>query len=125
MKFVRLSLIAAMSALAGGMSSAVAQNVQGVPDNAAANSAPGGVPAIQMPSEFLMEPDAQIEGFNIKQQTYRSKAVGQNKAWDLDIGRFQGRYDEDPNNLNNAVQELDEETYSGMRLRLPFRGRTE
>ena len=74
-----------------------------------------------MPSEFLMEPDAQIKGFNIKQRTFRSQAVGQNKAWDLDIGRFQGGIDEDP---NHVFEDLDNDTYSGMRLRLPFRGRT-
>ena len=118
---VRLSLIAAMTALAGAMSSAVAQSGPGGNDNAAANAAPAGVPAIQAPSDFLMEPDAQIEGLNIKQRTYRSQAVGQNKAWDLDIGRFQGEIDQDP---NRVYEDLDNNTYSGMRLRLPFRGRT-
>ena len=121
MQAARLSLIAAMAALAGGMSYAGAQSVQGLPDNAAANRAPGGAPATQEPSQFLIEPGTQIEGDNIKQQTFRSQAAGQNRNWNLDIGRFQGGIDEDP---NRVFEDLDNDTYSGLRLRLPFRGRT-
>ena len=121
MKGAPLSLIATMAALAGGMSFAVAQSVQGLPNNATANPAPQGAPAVQLPSEFLIEPDAQIEGLNIKQHTFRSQAVGKNKTWDLDIGRFQGEIEEDP---NRVFEDLDNDTYSGMRLRLPFRGGT-
>jgi len=121
MQYVRLSLITVMAAFTVWVSSSVAQTVPGLPDNAAANTVSGAAPVIQVPSEFLIEPDAQIKGLSIKQKTYRSQAVGQNKAWDLDIGRFQGGIEEDP---NRVFEDLDNETYSGMRLRLPFLGGT-
>jgi hypothetical protein len=121
MQSLRLSLITAMAALIVWVSPAGAQNIPALPDNAAATTAPGAEPDIQVPSEFLIEPDAQIKGLAIKQKTYRSQAVGQNKGWDLDIGRFQGGIDEDP---NRVFEDLDNDTYSGMRLRLPFLGGT-
>ena len=121
MQSVRLNLITVTVSIAVWPSSALAQNVPEVPNHAAAETAPGAVPAIQAPSEFLIEPDAQIKGLNIKQKTFRSQAVGQNKGWDLDIGRFQEGIDEDP---NSVFEDLDNDTYSGMRLRLPFLGGT-
>ena len=95
-----------------------AQSVQGVnnPGGApAASSLPSGDPL----SLFLLEPEAEIKGNRIKQQTYRSQAAGQNKNWNLDIGRFQAPVNEDPNQL---ADDLTEGNFSGMRLRLPFRG---
>jgi hypothetical protein len=115
MKSALLSLIAVMAALSVWTSSAGAQNAPGLTDN----TAPGAAPAIQLPSEFLIEPDAQLKGLDIKQKTYRSKTVGQKKAWDLDIGRFQGGYEQDP---NRVFEDQDNDAYSGMRLRLPFLG---
>lgn len=87
----------------------------------------GGPAASSLPSEdtlspFLIEPDAAIQGNLIKQQTYRSQAAGQNRNWNLDIGRFQTPIDEDPNKL---ADDLTEGNYSGMRFRLPFRGGTD
>lgn len=79
------------------------------------------VPVGQTPSPFLLEPEAQIRGDNIKSQTYNSQPAGENKNWNLDIGRFQPPVNEDPNRLADDL----EGSYSGMRLRLPFRGRTE
>ncbi len=73
----------------------------------------------EAPSQFLIEPEAEIMGDRIKLQTYRSQAVGQNKNWDLDIGRFQAPINEDPSGL---ADDLTNSTFSGMRLRLPFRG---
>ncbi|MEM8743128.1 MAG: hypothetical protein AAGF14_00680 [Pseudomonadota bacterium] len=78
-------------------------------------------PSTGAPSSFIIEPDAQIQGDQIKQQTYRSQSVGKNQNWDLDIGRFQAPYNEDPAGLAEDIEDSD---YSGMRLRLPFRGRT-
>jgi len=95
-----------------------AQSVQGVnnPGGApAASSLPSGDPL----SLFLLEPEAEIKGNRIKQQTYRSQAAGQNRNWNLDIGRFQAPVNEDPNQL---ADDLTEGNFSGMRLRLPFRG---
>ena len=118
MHILRLSLIAAAVTLIGGGISAFAQSIQGLPDNSADE---------RPHSEFLLEPDAQIQGENIKQQTFRSQAAGKNKNWDLDIGRFQGKIDEDPNNslYNHTIEDANRDTFSGMRLRLPFRGGTE
>ena len=119
MKSALLSLITVMVALAVWTSSAGAQYAPGLTDSTEDNPAPGAAPAIQLPSEFLIEPDAQLKGLDIKQKTYRSKTVGQKKAWDLDIGRFQGGYEEDP---NRVFEDQDNDAYSGMRLRLPFLG---
>lgn len=97
----------------------VAQSVKGL-------DAPGGADASspsqgEGTSQFLIEPEAEIKGDRIKQQTYRSQAVGQNRNWDLDIGRFQAPINEDPNQFADDLTNSD---FSGMRLRLPFRGRT-
>ena len=72
-------------------------------------------------SQFLIEPEVGIKGDRIKRQTYRSQAAGQNRNWNLDIGRFQAPTNEDPNQL---ADDLTNSNFSGMRLRLPFRGRT-
>ena len=118
----KMLLIASLAlALAAPYAPVTAQTVKGLNDNSA-GAAPPALPLGQEPSLFLIEPEAQIKGDNIKQHTFRSQAVGQNKNWDLDIGRFQGDYKEDP---NRALEDLDSDTFSGMRLRLPFRGRTE
>ncbi|GBE43970.1 hypothetical protein BMS3Bbin10_02054 [bacterium BMS3Bbin10] len=95
-----------------------AQSVKGL--NAPGAGAPS-LPSSEAPSQFLIEPEAEIKGDRIKQQTYRSQAVGQNRNWDLDIGRFQAPINEDPNQLADDLTNSD---FSGMRLRLPFRGRT-
>lgn len=92
-----------------------AQNV-----DTTAESAAGTAPAQPEQSPFLLEPEVQIKGDNIKSQTYNTQPAGQNKNWNLDIGRFQPQVNEDPNRL---ADDLDTD-YSGMRLRLPFRGRT-
>ncbi len=95
-----------------------AQSVKGVnsPDEALAASPNPSDGALSL---FLLEPEAEIQGNRIKQQTYRSQAAGQNKNWNLDIGRFQEPVNEDPNQL---AEELREGNFSGMRFRLPFRG---
>ena len=117
----KMLLIACLTlALAGPYAPAAAQNVKGLSDNSGGAPRPT-LPPGEGPSQFIIEPDAQIKGDNIKQQTYRSDPAGQNKNWNLDIGRFQGDYKEDP---NRALESLDNDTFSGMRLRLPFRGRT-
>lgn len=69
-------------------------------------------------SPFLLEPEIEIKGDRIKRETYRSQPAGQNQNWNLDIGRFQPKIDDDPNDLI----EDDKQGYSGMRLRLPLRG---
>jgi hypothetical protein len=83
-------------------------------------SATGTASAQPEQSPFLLEPDVQIKGDNIKSQTYNTQPAGQNKNWNLDIGRFQPQVKEDPNRLADDI----DTDYSGMRLRLPFRGRT-
>ena len=107
-------------ALAASPFAARAQTVQGL-DAPGAGEGQGSTANPGPPSSFIIEPDAQIEGDRIKQQTYRSQAVGKNRNWDLDIGRFQPPINEDPNGL---AEDLEDNDYSGMRLRLPFRGRT-
>ena len=93
-----------------------AQNVKGVGTEESKDSATP--PLIEL-SPFLLEPEVQIRGDQIKQETYRSQPAGQGQNWNLDIGRFQSPINEDPNDL---AQDL-EQPYSGMRLRLPFRDR--
>ena len=119
LKFSRTLGVAAVVIFATGAFQAdvQAQTVRGLDSPGAGEGAP---PAGTPPS-FIIEPDAQIKGDQIKQQTYRSQAVGKNQNWDLDIGRFQAPYNEDPQGLAEDIQDSD---YSGMRLRLPFRGRT-
>jgi len=113
------SIAVLLLALAVFVPAAKAQTVKGI-DSPEAGA--GQQPAISggAPSSFLIEPDAQIKGDKIKRQTYRSQSVGQNKNWDLDIGRFQAPINEDPNRL---MEDLDDSNYSGMRLRLPLGGR--
>lgn len=110
----------ALSALAAAPYAAQAQTVRGL-DSPGVGDTQGSSANSGPPSSFIIEPEAQIEGDRIKQQTYRSQAIGKNRNWDLDIGRFQAPIDEDPNGL---AEDLEDSNYSGMRLRLPFRGRT-
>lgn len=117
--FSQTLAVAAVVCLAMGafQPNATAQTVRGL-DSPGTGEAP---PSAGAPSSFIIEPDAQIKGDQIKQQTYRSQSVGKNQNWDLDIGRFQAPYNEDPAGLAEDIEDSD---YSGMRLRLPFRGRT-
>ena len=100
--------------------SAGAQTVKGLDDPDGTTGVPS-LPSGDAPSQFLIEPDAAIKGNNIKQQTYRSQATGQNKNWNLDIGRFQTPINEDP---NQVAEDLKDRNFSGMRFRLPLRGGT-
>lgn len=81
-------------------------------DSQSQNTAPA------QPSPFLLEPEFKVKGDEIKSQTYRSQPAGQNQNWNLDIGRFQPKFEDDPNKLAPDL----EGNYSGMRLRLPLRG---
>jgi len=113
-------LVSLILALAGPYARAYSQNIKGLNDNGG-TAAQKSLPLGQTPSQFLIEPEAQIKGDKIKNQTYRTQPAGQNKNWDLDIGRFQPPITSEPDQF--AVDpEID--TYTGMRLRLPFRGRT-
>lgn len=95
-----------------------AQSVKGLDTP---NGGAAGPPLLsgETPSQFLIEPEAEIEGDKIKQQTYRSQAAGQNRNWNLDIGRFQAPVNQDPNQL---ADDPADSAFSGMRFRLPFRG---
>jgi hypothetical protein len=117
---LKLLLIFVSIIVAGSCLPATAQPVKGVTDEGVT---PGGnsVPSGETPSQFLMDPEAQIKGNDIKRKTYRSQPAGQNQNWNLDIGRFQPPINEDPNQL---AEDLEDSNYSGVRLRLPFRGRT-
>jgi hypothetical protein len=107
-------------ALAGPFTPAIAQTIQGLNNNTGIdNAARGAQPPGGGSSQFLIEPETQIKGDVIKQKTYRTDPAGQNQNWNLDIGRFQGDYTED---TDHTLKDLDNDTFSGMRLRLPFRG---
>lgn len=84
------------------------------------NTTPGATPqdGAGAISPFLMEPEAQIKGDRIKEETFNSQPTGQNQNWNLDIGRFQPKINDDPNRVAPDL----EEDYSGIRLRLPLRG---
>jgi hypothetical protein len=118
-------LVALILALAGAYAPVYSQNIKDLNENGG-NAAQKSTPVSETPSQFLIEPEAQIKGDRIKKQTYRTQQVGQNKNWDLDMGRFQGKLDEDPNNphSNRTIEDVNRDTFTGMRLRLPFRGRT-
>ncbi len=110
-------------ALAGQYTPGNAQNVRGLNENSVSGgTTQPALPPSEGASQFLIEPEAQIKGDTIKQKTYRSDPAGQNQNWNLDIGRFQGDYNEDP---KSALDAPDNDTFSGVRLRLPFRGGTE
>lgn len=113
-------LVSLTLALAGAYAPAYSQNIKDLNENGG-NAAQKSPPLNETPSQFLIEPETQIKGDRIKNQTYRTQQAGQNKNWDLDIGRFQPPITDEPDQF--AVDpEID--TYTGMRLRLPFRGRT-
>ena len=116
LKFTTVLLVT----LAAMSSSPNAQTVRGL-DAPEVNSGPPAAADADTAPSFLIEPDAQIKGNQIKQKTYRSQAIGRNKNLDLDIGGFQAPINEDPNQL---AEDLEDSSYSGMRLRLPLRGRT-
>lgn len=97
-----------------------AQQVKGLDSNISGTSQPT-LTLGEGKSDFLIDPDAEIKGENNRLHTYRTDPAGQNKNWNLDIGRFQDEYKEDPNRIS---EELDNDSFSGVRLRLPFRGRT-
>lgn len=124
----KMLLLASLAlVLAGAYAPVAAQNVKGLDDNIGGGATQYTLPSGEGPSQFLIDPDAQIKGDTIKQQTFRSDPAGQNKNWNLDIGRFQGDYRVDPNSVvppSRALEDLDNDTFSGVRLRLPFRGRT-
>ena len=67
---------------------------------------------------FQVDPIIEQKADRIKQQTFRSRGVGEQKNWNLDIGRFQDNVPEPRHDF------LDEPIgpYSGMRLRVPLRG---
>lgn len=113
-----LRLIVMTIAIAGLGTAAHAQTVRGL------NEAPGAQRSSDVtgdaPPLFLGEPEAQIKGDKIKRETFRSQPAGQNQNWNLDIGRFQPPIHDDPNQVADDLTE----NYSGMRLRLPFRGGT-
>jgi hypothetical protein len=124
----KMLLLASLAlVLAGPYAPVAAQIVKGLNDNIGGGATQHTLPSGEGPSQFLLDPDAQIKGDTIKQQTFRSDPAGQNKNWNLDIGRFQGDYRVDPNSVvspSRALEDLDNDTFSGVRLRLPFRGRT-
>jgi hypothetical protein len=124
----KMLLLASLAlVLAGPYAPVAAQNIKGLNDNIGGDATQHTLPSGEGPSQFLIDPDAQIKGDAIKQQTFRSDPAGQNKNWNLDIGRFQGDYRVDPNSVvspSRALEDLDNDTFSGVRLRLPFRGRT-
>lgn len=108
-----------LTAIFSGLASFVAMAQSNSP-NPPLNTVPGEAPGTGAGtiSPFLMEPDAQIKGDRIKDETFKSLPAGQNQNWNLDIGRFQPKINDDPNGVAPDL----EGDYSGMRLRLPLRG---
>ena len=76
-------------------------------------------PATGTKDSFQVDPIIEQKADRIKQQTYRSRGVGEQKTWNLDIGRFQANIPEPRQDF------LDEPIgpYSGLRLRMPLRGK--
>ena len=121
-----LSVTAVTLALAISGSPVNAQNIQGILEYGEEgmedyDGSLAGVDYLDgMASDFIIKQDTETQGATIKLKSYNTKAVGQNKNWDLDIGSFQEDLRSDPNQL-----QIDnyKEHYTGMRLKLPFRGR--
>jgi len=108
-----------LTAIFSGLASFLAVAQSNNP-NPLLNTVPGEAQGadISTTSPFLMEPDAQIKGDRIKEETFKSLPAGQNQNWNLDIGRFQPKINDDPNGVAPDL----EGDYSGMRFRLPLRG---
>lgn len=72
------------------------------------------------PATTLIDPQAEKQADRIKDHTWRSAPVGQQKNWNLDIGHFKEDKAQEQD-LRERISE-DEEAYSGFRLRLPLKG---
>lgn len=122
-----LRSVAVVLVLAVSGSLANAQTIRGIDEYGGEGmddyhgSLAGSANADGLTSEFIIEQETETKGANIKLNSFNSKAVGQNKNWDLDMGRFQEELRSDP---NQPQIDKFKENYSGMRLKLPFRGRT-
>ena len=73
------------------------------------------------PEPTILDYQAEREGEAIKSQTYRSSPIGRNQNWSLDVGRFPPGTDDDPVDLRERLDEL-QQGYAGLRLRVPLRG---
>ena len=73
------------------------------------------------PEPTILDYQAERDGDSIKSQTYRSSPIGRNQNWSLDVGRFPPGTTDDPVDLRDRLDEL-QQGYAGMRLRVPLRG---
>lgn len=115
---MRFEIIKALTFAAGLFAMQAAHAQQPLPqpepvEPQAAQPAPG--------SSFIIDPKTEIQGDQIKSETYRSQPAGKNHNWNLDIGRFQQPIEQEPSEFNNRAEDLNE-NYSGMRFRLPLKG---
>jgi len=122
-----LSINAVALALAMSVSLANAQIIHGIEEYGEEGmedyhgSLAGSVYPEGLTSDFIIKQETETQGSNIKLKSFNTKAIGQNKNWDLDIGSFQEELRSDPNQVQIDIHK---ENFTGMRLKLPFRGRT-
>lgn len=73
---------------------------------------PGYSPAL------TLDPDAQRQADQIRKEQYKSDTIGQGGNLSLDIGKFVT----EPDPIERSMPDVQEDSYTGMRLRLPLRG---
>lgn len=84
---------------------------------------PPGLPADEwfVPKTGIIDTDAQIDADNIRANSHRSRPIGKQQNWNLDLGHFQQDFSEETD-LRQRIEERDE-SYTGLRLSVPLRGR--
>lgn len=107
---LRTAGIIAVAALISGSNLAQAQSLPGLPSD-----------EWFVPKTGIIDTDAQLEADNIRANSYRSKPIGKQQNWNLDLGHFQQDFSEEPD-LRQRIEERDE-SYTGLRLSVPLRKR--
>lgn len=74
------------------------------------------------PKSYILDPQLEKDAEKIKSQTYRSKPIGQQQKWNLDIGYFDREYSEEAVDPRERLEEQDD-GFAGIRLSVPLTGR--
>jgi hypothetical protein len=70
---------------------------------------------------YILDPQLEKDADQIKNQTYSSTPVGQQKNWNLDIGYFDRDYSDEAVDLRERFDDL-EQGFTGIRLNVPLTG---
>ncbi|MEC9368628.1 MAG: hypothetical protein VX871_08035 [Pseudomonadota bacterium] len=101
--------------LAAILAAALGLTVTPAPAQDQPNPAP--IAPVYAPS-MALDPDAQRRADQIRREQYKSETIGQGGNLSLDVGKFVT----DTNPVERSLPDVQEESYTGMRLRLPLKG---